>query len=85
MKRAVISALILSAGLVMSLPASAQDFASQFVGVWKLVDLTRTEVVSGKVDKPFGEKPTVITSLPRAGISCGRTSMRIARRQRDRR
>jgi len=37
-------------------PVSAQD-ASKIVGVWKVVDITRKEIASGKTDKPYGEKP----------------------------
>jgi hypothetical protein len=47
--------------------ATAQDLASQIVGVWKVVDTTRKEVASGKIDKPYGEKPTGYYIYTRAG------------------
>ena len=50
---AVALALVLTA----SHATLAQDAASQIVGVWKVVDISRKEVASGKIDKPYGEKP----------------------------
>ena len=37
--------------------AAAEDLASQIVGMWRYVSVTRTEVASGKVNKPYGENP----------------------------
>jgi hypothetical protein len=36
--------------------ATAEDLASQIVGVWKHVSSTNKEVATGKVTHPFGEK-----------------------------
>jgi hypothetical protein len=38
-------------------PAIAEDLSSQFIGVWKYVSVSVTEVATGKVTHPFGEKP----------------------------
>jgi hypothetical protein len=43
--------------VALSISASGQDLASQLVGVWKFVSISNKEVATGKVTKPFGEKP----------------------------
>jgi hypothetical protein len=66
--RALKCCLISLAVLTFTLSqATAQDLASQIVGVWKVVDTTRKEVASGKIDKPYGEKPTGYYIYTRAG------------------
>jgi hypothetical protein len=40
----------------LAVPASAQDGSGQLVGTWKFVSQSLTEVQSGKVTKPFGDK-----------------------------
>jgi Lipocalin-like domain len=46
-------ALLTSSGFA----AAAEDLASQIVGVWKFVSVINTEVATGKVTHPWGEKP----------------------------
>ena len=57
MRRLLISAAAAAFVLTLAQPSSAQDLASQLVGVWKYTGLTTTEVASGKINKPFGDKP----------------------------
>lgn len=38
--------------------ATAQDLAREIAGVWKVLSIERKEVATGKIDKPYGEKPT---------------------------
>ena len=65
MKR-TLAALAFSA-LVIEHPAQAQDAVSQLVGTWQYRSQTITEVQSGKVTKPFGEKPTGYISYTKGG------------------
>jgi hypothetical protein len=58
MKRTLISATGLALLLTLAQPASAQDLASQLVGVWKLTDQSTKEVATGKITYPMGERPT---------------------------
>ena len=58
MKGTLISAVALAFPLTWAQPAAAQDLASQLVGVWKYTSLSNKEVATGKIDHPFGEKPT---------------------------
>ena len=58
MRRLLISAAAAAFVLTLAQPSSAQDLASQLVGVWKYTGLTTTEVASGKINKPFGDKPS---------------------------
>ncbi len=44
------------AALAFAVPASAQDGSAQLIGTWKFVSQSLTEVQSGKVTKPYGEK-----------------------------
>jgi hypothetical protein len=44
--------------LILGPDAKAQNLDTEIVGVWKVVELSRHEIASGKVDKPYGEKPT---------------------------
>jgi hypothetical protein len=67
MKPASMSALALALLFMFTAGAAAQDLATQIVGVWKLVDLTRHEVATGKTDKPYGEKPTGYYIFTRGG------------------
>src|SRR5436190_9872797 len=57
MMRTLMSAVALALLVTWAQPSSAQDLASQLVGVWKYTGLTTTEVASGKINKPFGDKP----------------------------
>jgi hypothetical protein len=57
MKRTLMSAVAFAFLLTWAQPAPAQDLASQVVGVWKYTGVTNTEVASGKIHKPFGNKP----------------------------
>ncbi len=68
MNRILISAAA-SVALFLTLghTASAQDAASQLVGVWKVVDISLKEVESGKIHKPYGEKPTGYFIYTRGG------------------
>ena len=57
MKPTLMSAVALALLLTWAQPATAQDLASQLVGVWKYTGVTNTEVASGKIHKPFGDNP----------------------------
>ena len=63
MKR-LLAALVLSATATLG-PALAQD--SAIVGMWRYVAQTLTEVQSGKVTKPFGEKPSGYLNFTKGG------------------
>jgi hypothetical protein len=63
-RASLVAALALS--LVFSIQAYAQD-ASQLVGTWKYVEQSVTEVASGKVSKPFGEKPSGYITYTKGG------------------
>ena len=67
MKR--ILALVLGLALVVTFDraATAQDVATQLVGVWKAVDISRKEIESGKIDKPYGEKPVAYFIFTKGG------------------
>jgi hypothetical protein len=67
MNRILISVAILGLLCTFSHSVSAQDAASQIVGVWKAVDISVKEVESGKIDKPYGEKPTAYFIYTRGG------------------
>jgi len=67
MKQTLMAALFSTCLLVLVTTAMAQELAAQIIGVWKLVDLTRQEVVTGKTDKPYGEKPTGYYIYTRGG------------------
>jgi hypothetical protein len=59
MKRLLISAAAAAAfALSLLQPAASQDLASQIVGVWKYTSQHIKEVETGKIDYPFGQKPT---------------------------
>jgi hypothetical protein len=62
MKRILISALAPAAALAWLLasvqPLAAQDLAKQIVGVWKYTSVISTEVATGVVTRPLGEKIT---------------------------
>lgn len=67
MKR--ILALVMGLALVVTFDraATAQDAATQIVGVWKAVDISRKEIESGKIDKPYGEKPVAYFIFTKGG------------------
>jgi len=57
MKR-IATLTVAAAFLVTSaMAASAQDLAAQIVGVWKFVSNSNKETATGKIMKPYGEKP----------------------------
>jgi hypothetical protein len=58
MKHTSISAAALAFLLMGTQPAPTQDLASQLVGVWKYTSQSTKEVATGKINHPFGEKPT---------------------------
>jgi hypothetical protein len=58
MKRILISAIGLAFVLTWAQPAPTQDLASQLVGVWKFTSQSTKEVATGKINHPYGEKPT---------------------------
>jgi Lipocalin-like domain len=58
MKGTLISAVALAFPLTWAQRAATQDLASQLVGVWKLTSQSTKEVATGKINHPFGEKPT---------------------------
>jgi hypothetical protein len=53
--------------VALSIPASAQDLASQIVGVWKVVSNTNKEVATGKVFRAFGENPIGYSVFTKGG------------------
>jgi hypothetical protein len=58
MKRTLLLAVMTAAvGFAAACPAQSQDLASQIVGVWKFISNKNTEVATGKITYPFGEKP----------------------------
>ena len=58
MKRTLLLAVMTAAvGFASARPAQSQDLASQIVGVWKSISNKNTEVATGKITYPFGEKP----------------------------
>lgn len=60
MNRKLIAALATTFVLALAVPVSAQDLASQIVGVWKLKSFETTEVESKNVIKPYGDKPALL-------------------------
>lgn len=58
MKRILISAIGLAFVLTWAQPAPTQDLASQLVGVWKFTSQSTKELATGKINYPYGEKPT---------------------------
>ena len=58
MKRILISAIGLAFVLTSAQPAPTQDLASQLVGVWKFTSQSTKELATGKINYPYGEKPT---------------------------
>ena len=67
MNRILASVVSTALLFVLSHAAFAQDAASQIVGVWKAVDISVKEIDSGKVEKPYGEKPTAYFIYTRGG------------------
>jgi hypothetical protein len=53
--------------LVSPTVARAQDLASTIVGVWKAISVETKEVVSGKINRPFGDKPEGTWVFTRGG------------------
>ena len=53
--------------LVSPTVARAQDLASIIVGVWKAISVETKEVVSGKINRPFGDKPEGTWVFTRGG------------------
>jgi hypothetical protein len=53
--------------LVSPTVARAQDLASTIVGVWKAISVESKEVVSGKINRPFGDKPEGTWVFTRGG------------------
>lgn len=51
--------------------AHAQDTASSIVGVWKVIGVETKELVSGKVVRPFGDRPTGTFVFTRGGHMTG--------------
>jgi Lipocalin-like domain len=58
MKHTLISATGLAFLLSWTQPAPTQDLASQLVGVWMFTSQSTKELATGKINHPFGEKPT---------------------------
>jgi hypothetical protein len=57
MKRTIMSAAVVAFLTTLGPPATAQDLGSQIVGMWKFASNEIKEVGTGKVTKPYGEKP----------------------------
>jgi hypothetical protein len=58
----------LSLLLTIGYAATAQDPASQIIGVWKATEIIRKEVDSGKTEKPYGDKLTAYFIYTRQGV-----------------
>jgi hypothetical protein len=58
MKHTLISATGLAFLLSWTQPAPTQDLASQLVGVWMFTSQSTKELATGKINYPYGEKPT---------------------------
>lgn len=58
MMRILVCVVALAFAVTVTYPVSAQDLASQIVGVWKLQSQHRKEVATGKTVNTYGEKPT---------------------------
>jgi Lipocalin-like domain len=56
MKPLSISAVLVAAS-ALALPASAEDIATQIVGVWKLKSFENVEVETSKAVKTYGDNP----------------------------
>jgi hypothetical protein len=56
-------ALLATSGMA----ATAEDLASQIVGVWKLKSIERKELASGKTVKYFGENPSGYLHFTKGG------------------
>ena len=70
LSRITFLAVLFSAPLSPTL-ALAQDAASAVVGVWKVTSVETKEVVSGKVVRPFGDRPTGTFLFSRGGRMTG--------------
>ena len=68
MKRILLSVAALSLLLTIGYAATAQERASQIIGVWKATEIIRKEVESGKVEKPYGDKLTAYFIYTREGV-----------------
>jgi len=66
MKYTLISSAALAFLLTWFQATTAEDLASQLVGVWKWNSHMLKEVATGKVTYPFGENPPAISSTRRA-------------------
>ncbi len=53
--------------ILFPIQTSAQDASAPLVGTWKYITQSITEVQSGKVTKPFGEKPSGYITYTRGG------------------
>jgi hypothetical protein len=69
MLRFLITGTTATLTLALASAASAQDLQSQIVGVWKLTAYERSETATGKIAKPFGEKPIGHLINTRGGYS----------------
>lgn len=58
MKRTALLAVATAFLVASTTAARAQDLATQIVGVWKFVSNHNKETATGKILKPYGEKPT---------------------------
>ena len=68
MKRILKAVAALSLLLTMGYAATAQEQASQIIGVWKATEIIRKEVESGKIEKPYGDKLTAYFIYTRGGV-----------------
>ena len=67
MKRNLIPPVAIVFLLSLGSAVSAQDLAKEIVGVWKVLNIDRKEVATGKIDKPYGERPTGYYIYSRSG------------------
>jgi lipocalin-like protein len=67
MKRSILPIVIAASVIGMAGPTSAQDTASQIVGVWKLQKFDRC-IVGGECAPTYGEKPTGYIVYTKSGL-----------------
>jgi Lipocalin-like domain len=63
------SAAVLALVVAIAQPVAAEDLATSIVGAWKLSSFERKEVASGKIERPYGERPIGQFIFTRGGHS----------------
>ena len=68
MNHGLASAVAITFGLGIALPASAQDLASQIVGVWKLQKVDRCKAGTAECVAFYAEKPSGYVVFTKSGV-----------------